>query len=86
MHHSRDRHDRLSVTGAITVSPIRKRLGFYCSMSPANLTGVDLFAFVQQLRGHLKRPLLIIWDRFRGHKKAARLLHDRYGKQMHVEA
>jgi transposase len=73
------------VTGAITVSPVQKRLGFYFSMRPRNLTGDDLFAFVQQLRGHLKRPLLIIWDRFSGHKKAARLLHDLYGKQIYVE-
>jgi hypothetical protein len=73
------------VTGAITVSPVHKRLGLYFSMSTKNLTGNDLFAFVQQLRGHLKRPLLIIWDRFSGHKKAARLLHDLYGKQMQVE-
>ena len=27
----------------------------------------------------------MIWDRFSGHKKAARLLHDLYGKQMQVE-
>jgi transposase len=85
IHRSWDRHDRLSVTGALTVSPVQKRLGFYFFMSPENLTGDDLFAFVQQLRGHLKRPLLIIWDRFSGHKKAARLLHDLYGKRIHVE-
>jgi hypothetical protein len=73
IHHSWDRHDRLSVTGAIIISPVQKRLGFYFPMSPHNLTGDDLFACVQLLRGHLKRPLLIIWDRFSGHKKAARL-------------
>jgi transposase len=84
-HHSWARHDRLSVVGAITVSPVHKRVGFYFSMSPKNCTGDDLFAFVQQLRGHLKRPLLIIWDRFSGHKKAARLLHDLYSKRIHVK-
>jgi hypothetical protein len=85
VHRSWDRHDRLSVTGAITLSPVQKRLGFYFSLSRHNLTGDDLFAFVQQLRGHLRRPLLIIWDRFSGHKKAARLLHNLYGKQIQVE-
>jgi transposase len=85
VHRSWNRHDRLSVTGAITLSPVQKRLGFYFSMRSANLTGDDLFTFVQQLRGHLKRPLLVIWDCFSGHKKAARLLHDLYGKQLHVE-
>jgi transposase len=73
------------VTGAITVSPVQKRVGFYFSMRSANLTGDDLLTFVQQLRGHLKRPLLVIWDRFSGHKKAERLLRDLYGKHMHVD-
>jgi transposase len=54
-------------------------------MRPQNITGDDLFAFVQQLRGHLQRPLLVIWDRFSGHKKAERLLRDLYGKQIYVD-
>jgi transposase len=83
--HSWDRHDRLSVTGAITVSPLQKRLGLYFSMTPWNVTGNDVFTFVQQLRYHLKRPLLVIWDRFSGHRKAARLLRELYGHRIHVE-
>jgi transposase len=85
LHHSWDRHERLSVTGAITVSPLQKRLGLYFSLVPWNVTGDDVFTFVQQLRGHLERPLLVIWDRFSGHRKAARLLHDIYGKRIQVE-
>ena len=85
LHHSWDRHDRLSVTGAITVSPLQKRQGLYFSLTPWHVTGNDVFAFVQQLRRHLTRPLLLIWDRFGGHQKAARLLHDIYGHRIHVE-
>jgi transposase len=85
IHHSWDRHDRLSVTGAITVSPLQKRLGLYFSIVPWNVTGNDVLTFVQQLRSHLKRPLLLIWDRFSGHKKAARLLRDISGHRIHVE-
>ena len=80
-----DRHDRLSVTGAITVSPWQQRLGFYFSLLPWNVTGDNVFPFVQQLRGHLQRPLLLIWDRFSGRQKAARLLRDIYGHRVHVE-
>jgi transposase len=83
IHYSWDRHDRLSVTGAITVSPVRKRLGLYFSIARWNLTGDDILRFVQQLHGHLKRPLLVIWDRFSGHRKAARLLRDLYGTRIH---
>ena len=85
IHHSWDRHDRLSVTGAITTSPLHKRLGLYCSITPWNVTGDDVFRFVQQLRRHLKRPLLVLWDRCSGHKKAAHLLRDIYGHRIHVE-
>jgi transposase len=84
IHDSWERHDRLSVTGAVTVSPVRQRLGFYFSIAQWNLTGDDIFGFVQQLHGHLKRPLLVIWDRFSGHRKAARLLRDLYGSRIHV--
>jgi transposase len=67
------------------VSPLQKRLGLYFSMVPWNVTGDDVFTFVQQLRHHLQRPLLLIWDRFSGHKKAARLLRTIYGHRIHVE-
>jgi len=72
------------VTGAVAVSPVPQRPGFYFSLATSNLTGDDVFAFVQQLRGHRKRPLLLIWDRFSGHKKAARLLRDLYSTRIHV--
>ena len=68
----------------ITISPVHKRLGFYFSIASSNITGDEAFAFVQQLHGPLKRPLLVIWDRFSGHKKAARLLHNIYGPQIPV--
>jgi transposase len=44
-----------------------------------------MFAFVQHLCGHLKRPLLLIWDRFSWHRKAGRLLRALYGTRIHVE-
>jgi DDE superfamily endonuclease len=85
IQHRWDRHDRLAVTGALTVSPVRQRVGLYFSLVASNITGDEVFAFVQHLRGHRKRPLLLIWDRFSGHKKAARLLRDLYGTRIHVE-
>jgi hypothetical protein len=64
---------------------VQQRLGLYCSITPWIVTGDDGFTFVQQLRRHLKRSLLLIWDRCSGHKKAARLLRDIYGYRSHVE-
>jgi transposase len=71
------------VTGALTVFPVQKRLGLYCSIASSHITGDDVFAFVQQLRSHLKYLLLVSWDRFSGH--TARLLHDVYGHRVQVE-
>jgi len=85
IHASWDRHDRLSVTGALTVSPRQKRLGLDFSVASANITGDDVFTFVQRLPRHRKRPLLVIWDRCSGHRKAARRLRDLYGARIHVE-
>ena len=83
--HSWNRHARLSVPGAMTVSPSRKRLGFSCSMRPHHVIGAAGFPFVQQVRRHLKRSRLLIWDRVSGPPKAARLLPDLYGYRLHVE-
>ena len=60
-------------------------LGLSCSIASHHLTGDDVFTFVQQLYRHFKRPLLIIWDRWSGHRKAARLLQAIYGKRVHIE-
>jgi transposase len=60
-------------------------VGVYVSLLPWPVTGDEMFALVQPLRSHLKRPLLLMWDRFSGHKKAARLLRDISGGRIHVE-
>jgi hypothetical protein len=73
------------VTGAITVSPKRQCLGLYFSITSSNLTGEAIFAFVQHLHRHLKRPLLLVWDRWSSHRKAARLLQAIYGTRIHIE-
>src|SRR5262245_49349042 len=54
-------------------------------MASFNITGDEVFAFVQHLREHRKRPLLRSWDRFSGHKKAARRLRALYGTRIPVE-
>jgi hypothetical protein len=51
-------------------------------MATSNLTGDNVWAFVRQWREHLKHPLLLIWDRFSGHKQATGLLRNLYGTQM----
>jgi hypothetical protein len=64
---------------------MQKRWGCYCSMTPTKVTGDPLFPFVQQVHGHLTRPLLVSWDRFSGHKKAARVLQEVDSRRLQVE-
>src|SRR5262245_17758248 len=54
-------------------------------MASSTITGDEVFAFVQPLPGPLRRPLLLIGDRFSGQKKAARLLRALSGTRIHVE-
>jgi transposase len=60
-------------------------VGLYFAVASANITGDAVFIFAQQLHRHLRRPLLVIWERFSGHRKAARRLRDLYGAQLHAE-
>jgi transposase len=66
------RHDRLSVCGALTCSPQRQRLGLYFRLHPHNIRTPDMRAFLSLLQRHLRRPLLLILDRWSVHRGAVR--------------
>lgn len=69
-----DRHDRLSVTAAITVSPVRHRLALYWQLQRANVCAIDVTRFLRNLRRATGQRLLVILDRLNAHRTAARLL------------
>jgi len=69
-----DRHDRLSVTSAITIAPFRHRLTLYWWLQSENVCGLDVARFLRQLRRATGRRLLVILDRLNAHRTAARLL------------
>jgi transposase len=62
------RHDRLSVIGAVTLAPRRRRLGLYWSIHAHNICGEDVVDFLRQLRRHLRRKMVLILDRWSVHK------------------
>jgi transposase len=59
-----DPHARLSVIGAITVSPRRKRLGLAYHILPdnANFRGPSVVRFVRALHMRLAAPMTVLWD------------------------
>lgn len=69
-----DRHDKLSVSAAITVSPVQHRLALYWRLQRDNVHAPDVGSFIRQLRRATGKRLLVILDRLNAHRTAARLL------------
>ena len=62
-----DRHDRISVASAITVSPrvLRGGLHFMLLGDHENFHGEEVVLFPRQLKGEVGGPWTIVWDRNR---------------------
>lgn len=58
-----DRHDRLSVIGALTVAPRRRRLGRSWRPHRHNVRAAEALGFLRALRRHLPRGFSLMWDR-----------------------
>ena len=74
IQYSWDRHDRLSVITAITVSPVRQRFGLYFRIHHHNITSVEVMAFLTLVHYRLRRKFILVLDRLNAHRKAVRLL------------
>jgi hypothetical protein len=59
-----DPHGRISVSGAITISPKRTRIGLQYYMLPDNETfrGPSVVDFLKTLRDQICGPITIVWD------------------------
>lgn len=67
-----DRHDRISVISAITLSPQALRVGLHFMLlsDNENFHGEQVVLFLRQLKGELDGPWTIVWDRHQIHSKA----------------
>ena len=80
-----DRHDRLSVVSAISVSPQHHRLGLCWEAHRDNLRTEQMVAFLRALRRRHAPGLILILDRWSVHRAAARRLLERSGRRLQVE-
>jgi transposase len=80
-----DRHDRLTVFSALTISPVRGRVGLYFMVQRTNAKSEDTKAFVRSVRRHLGRDIVVIWDRLSAHRSAARQLEGASGSAYQFE-
>jgi transposase len=81
-----DRHDRLSVIDAITLAPLRRRIGLYWQVHPANIRGPHVVGFLRHLRRRIRRKIVLIWDRGTCHKgRPVRDYLERHARTIRVE-
>lgn len=74
MQRAWDRYDRLSVIGAVVLSPTRRRISTPFQIHDENIRADEVVLFVKQLRRYFRRPLVICWDRWSAHRSAAKKL------------
>jgi transposase len=67
-----DRHDRISVISAVTLSPQALRVGLHFMLlgDNENFHGEEVLLFLRQLKGDLGGPWTIVWDRNQIHSKS----------------
>jgi transposase len=62
-------HKKVSVVAALSVPPRRRRVGLFFSMhTDTNITGVRVVRFLRHLRRHIRKPILLVWDRSNTHR------------------
>jgi putative transposase len=67
---TRTRHHRhLSLIGALTISPQRRRVGWYLHVHPGrSIKQAEVMAFLSDLLRHLRGQVILIWDRLNAHR------------------
>ena len=60
---------RVSVIGAVTVSPHARRVGFhFATQEDGYFTAAKVVAFLRHLLRHLRGPVVVVWDGGRNHQ------------------
>jgi len=55
-------HEKISAISAVSVSPLRERLGLYCHLHFNNISHLEVVAFLRLLLQHLRGNIILIWD------------------------
>jgi transposase len=63
-------HGRISVIGAITISPRRRHFGFYFHLSADNINmrGDSVVQFIEHVRRKIRGPITLLWDQIPIHR------------------
>jgi transposase len=66
--HAWDRHDRITALAALTRAPWAERFGLYYTLLDHNARTPDVTKFLRELHNHLRRPMLLVCDRWSVHR------------------
>ncbi len=79
------RHDRLSSISALTLAPQRKRVGLYFQFQRRNIRWQNVFRFLEKITQTLRRPIILVLDRWNVHKSAVRRLVKMSPRRIEIE-
>lgn len=64
--------EKITMVGALSVSPQRKHIGLYYSLGPSRNFDTDWAeGFIRALARHLRGPVIVVWDQLGAHKAVA---------------
>jgi transposase len=77
-------HKKVSVIAALCVAPERNRIQLYFRLHPdANINSTSVSGFLKNLSKQLNGPLILIWDRFLGHRAKKVQIFIRNNSKLH---
>lgn len=85
IHYSWDRHDRISAGAAIKVGPDFTTPEVFFELFMQNIKSEQVRDFLKQVHQETQKKMIVIMDRWNGHRKAVRLLLEEGVDWLHVE-
>ena len=79
------KRDRMSALAALSVSAKRKRMGMYVRFQQENFRSADVAKFLRPLLRHLRKHVILLWDRGSVHKGSAMAELRRAHPRLHIE-
>lgn len=87
LRHRTASHQKVSVIGAVTISPRRRRLRLVFRVHRAiNITAPLVQAFLRQLLRQVAGPVVLVWDRLRAHQARRVTAFTRAHLRLHLES
>jgi transposase len=80
-----DRHDRLSAIAVMTLSPARRSPSLYFQLLPHNACADDMIWFLLQMHRHIRRKIILVWDRSSVHRSAAKFFERQHSDWFQFE-